>query len=43
MTVGVYIGLTTVGIFVYWYCYYDWSEYEHQLVTLNQLRNWSEC
>jgi Ca2+-transporting ATPase len=43
MTTGTYIGFTTVGIFVYWYCYYDWSEYGHQLITVNQLRNWSEC
>lgn len=43
MSVGIYIGVTTVGIFIYWYCYYDWSEYEHPLVTYDQLRNWSEC
>ena len=43
MVTGTYIGITTVGIFIYWYCYYDWSEYNHQLVPLSQLRNWSEC
>jgi len=35
MVIGVYIGLTTVGVFVYWYCFYDWSEYGHPLVTFN--------
>jgi len=24
--VGSYVGLATVGIFVYWYCFYDWAE-----------------
>lgn len=35
MSVGLYIGFATVGIFVYWYCYYDWSTYEHPLVTFH--------
>jgi len=43
MIIGIYVGATTVGVFVYWYCYYDWSEYNHPLVTFDQLRNWSEC
>jgi magnesium-transporting ATPase (P-type) len=25
MVVGVYVGLATVGIFVYWYLAYDWA------------------
>jgi len=24
--VGLYVGVATVGIFVYWYCFYDWAE-----------------
>lgn len=32
--VGSYVGLATVGIFVYWYCYYDWAEYSHELISL---------
>jgi len=43
MAIGMYIGLTTVGVFIYWYCFYDWSPDGHPLVTFNQLRNWSEC
>jgi Ca2+-transporting ATPase len=40
LIVGVYIGIATVGVFVYWYCFYDWSGYNHQLVSWNELRNW---
>jgi len=43
LIVGLYIGIATVGVFVYWYCFYDWSGYNHQLVSFNELRNWSEC
>jgi len=35
LVIGAYVGIATVGIFVYWYCYYDWADYEHQLVSLN--------
>ncbi len=24
--VGMYVGIATVGIFIYWYCFYDWAE-----------------
>jgi len=24
--VGIYVGIATVGIFIYWYCFYDWAE-----------------
>jgi Ca2+-transporting ATPase len=43
MSVGIYIGFATVGIFIYWFCFYDWSGYDQQLVTFDQLRDWSEC
>lgn len=43
MAIGTYVGLATVGVFVYWYCAYDWAEDGHPLVTFNQLANWSEC
>jgi len=43
MVVGIYIGIATVGIFCYWYTAYDWSGYNQQLVSFQQLRNWSEC
>lgn len=26
IVVGAYVGLATVGIFVYWYCFYDWAD-----------------
>jgi len=42
-SIGIYIGLATVGIFVYWYVYYTWANDGHPLVTLAQLRRWSEC
>ena len=28
MVVGLYVGFATVGVFAYWYIWYDWSEYE---------------
>ena len=43
MSVGIYIGFATVGIFIYWFVFYDWSGYDQQLVTFDQLRDWSEC
>ena len=42
MVIGIYVGAATVGIFVYWFCYDDFGD-GHSLVTLDQLRNWSEC
>lgn len=41
--VGTYVGLATVGIFMYWYMYYDWAGDGHQLVPFTQLSHWSEC
>lgn len=41
--IGTYVGLATVGIFVYWYTAYDWAGDGHQLVSFHQLANWSEC
>jgi len=43
LIVGIYIGIATVGIFVYWYVAYDWSGYDQPIVSFYQLRNWSEC
>ena len=43
MIVGLYVGFATVGVFVYWYVGYDWSEYSHPLVTYGQLSNWGKC
>ena len=41
MIIGIYVGIATVGIFVYWYTTYVGVD-GHSLVTWNQLRNWSE-
>lgn len=43
MIVGTYVGLATVGIFIYWYTAYDWAFDGHQLVTMRQLADWGEC
>lgn len=42
LVIGLYVGAATVGIFIYWFCYDDFGD-GHSLVTLDQLRNWSEC
>jgi len=41
--IGAYVGLATVGIFIYWYVYADHTGDGHTLVTYHQLANWSEC
>jgi Ca2+-transporting ATPase len=43
MVVGLYVGFATVGVFAYWYIFYDWSEYGQPLVTFSQLANWGKC
>jgi Ca2+-transporting ATPase len=43
MIVGLYVGFATVGIFVYWYCFYDWSEYGQPLVSYTHLSHWGQC
>lgn len=42
MVIGVYVGIATVGIFIYWYLF-DNNGDGHTLVTWTQLSNWSEC
>jgi len=42
MVVGIYVGLATVGIFVYWYTMAETGD-GHTLVTFYQLSHWSEC
>lgn len=41
LVIGTYVGVATVGIFIYWFCYDDFGD-GHTLVPLSQLRNWSE-
>jgi len=43
MVIGLYVGFATVGVFAYWFVYYDWSEYGHPLVNIEQLANWGKC
>jgi len=43
MVIGSYVGIATVGIFIYWYLYYDWAGDGHQLIRFTELKNWSEC
>jgi len=40
--VGVYVGVATVGIFVYWYIAAETGD-GHTLVTWAQLSHWGEC
>jgi Ca2+-transporting ATPase len=42
MVIGIYVGIATVGIFIYWYLFAATDD-GHTLVTWNQLSNWSEC
>ena len=42
MVIGIYVGIATVGVFIYWYLYAS-NEDGHTHVTWNQLSNWSEC
>jgi len=42
MVVGIYVGLATVGIFVYWYTMAETGD-GHTLVSFYQLSHWSEC
>ena len=43
MVVGTYVGIATVGIFIYWYMWYDWATDGHTLVTWSELTNWTKC
>jgi len=43
MVVGIYVGFATVGVFAYWYMYYDWAGDGHTLVTYDQLSHWGQC
>ena len=43
MVIGLYVGFATVGVFAYWYIWYDWAEYDHTLVTWSQLTSYQDC
>mmetsp|Transcript_3602 Transcript_3602/g.6125 ORF Transcript_3602/g.6125 Transcript_3602/m.6125 type:complete len:913 (-) Transcript_3602:36-2774(-) len=40
--IGAYVGLATVGIFVYWYVFATTAD-QHTLVSWHQLSHWGEC
>ncbi len=42
MVIGMYVGIATVGIFVYWYTMSESGD-GHTLVTFAQLSHWTEC
>jgi len=43
LVIGLYVGFATVGVFVYWYCYYSWANDGHSLVNFEQLSSWTHC
>lgn len=43
MIVGLYVGFATVGVFAYWYIFYDWSGYHQPLISFTHLSNWGKC
>ncbi len=40
--IGSYVGIATIGIFAYWYVFYQHVD-GHTLVSWKQLTNWMEC
>lgn len=43
LVIGIYVGIATVGSFIYWYVAYDWANDHHTLVTFDQLSSWGHC
>eukprot|EP00921_Rhytidocystis_pertsovi_P000462 GHVQ01000885.1.p1 GENE.GHVQ01000885.1~~GHVQ01000885.1.p1 ORF type:complete len:1095 (+),score=170.88 GHVQ01000885.1:398-3682(+) len=43
MIIGIYVGLATVGIFIWWYVYGVDPNDGHSLVTFDELRSWGQC
>ncbi|KAL4187992.1 hypothetical protein AMTRI_Chr09g21640 [Amborella trichopoda] len=48
LVIGLYVGVATVGVFTLWYTQssflgIDLSQDGHTLISLTQLRTWSEC
>lgn len=40
--IGTYVGVATVGIFVYWYLYFTHAD-GHTLISWQQLTTWTQC
>lgn len=43
MMIGLYVGVATVGIFMYWYVLDESNPDGHTLVTVEQLMSWGQC
>ncbi|CAK4686841.1 hypothetical protein LEN26_014004 [Aphanomyces euteiches] len=43
MVVGIYVGFACVGVFGYWYMYYEGSNDGHTLITYDQLTHFGQC
>ncbi len=43
LIIGVYVGVATVGVFIYWFCFYTDANDGHSLVSFDQLRLWNKC
>jgi Ca2+-transporting ATPase len=42
VVIGVYVGLATVGVFIYWYLFAETGD-NHSLVSWDQLSSWTTC
>lgn len=42
MVIGLYVGFATVGVFGYWYMYFDHPD-GHSLITFDELSGWAKC
>lgn len=43
MVIGMYVGVATVGIFIYWYAFDTGAPDQHTLVEFSQLMSWNKC
>lgn len=43
MVIGMYVGLATVGIFIWWFVYGVDPTDGHSLISFHQLSHWSQC
>jgi hypothetical protein len=43
LIIGVYVGVATVGVFIYWFVFYTDANDGHSLVSWDQLRQWHSC
>mmetsp|Transcript_141506 Transcript_141506/g.439881 ORF Transcript_141506/g.439881 Transcript_141506/m.439881 type:complete len:1041 (-) Transcript_141506:241-3363(-) len=43
MVIGMYVGIATVGIFIYWYSFDTSAPDQHTLVPVLDLMSWNKC